>query len=47
VELAEVLLGAAAAIDDGGVDFVVAVILEDVQDGGAFFEGMDAGLFGA
>jgi hypothetical protein len=46
VQLAEILLGATAAIDDGGVDFGVAVFLEDIEDRSTFFKAVNSGLFG-
>lgn len=36
-QLPEILLGAAPAVNDGGIDFGVIVFLEDIEDGGTVF----------
>jgi hypothetical protein len=45
-QLSEVTFGASPSIDNCGVNFIVAVLLKNVEDRIAFFEGMNSGLIG-
>jgi hypothetical protein len=45
LELAEQSLR--GSVNTRGVDLVVAVLLEDIDDGGNVFDGVDTGSFGA
>ena len=46
-EIAEIFFRRTAAVDAGGVDFVVPVGLEDIEEGGGCGEGVDACLLDA
>jgi hypothetical protein len=47
MHLPEVFLRRTLAIEASGIDFLVAVLLENVEDGGGFFKGVDTSLFNA
>jgi hypothetical protein len=45
-EFSKDLFGASTAVDDGGVDLIMAIFLEDVEDVSGFFWIVDSNLFG-
>jgi hypothetical protein len=45
MHLPEVFLRRALAIEASGINFLVAMLLEDVEDGRGLFKGVDTGLF--
>lgn len=38
MQLAEILFGTAASVDNGGVNFIMSILLEDIENGRAVFE---------